>query len=81
MSNNPSVFNLHVTGQKGPHIFDQDELPTTLFLSIYESVRNHDGIPECNVHIKHFIDMEILKGQPFENDVRALVGLGPRRST
>lgn len=28
---------------------------------------------------KHFINMELLKGQPFENDIRKLVGLGPKK--
>ena len=81
MRNNPSVFNLHVTGQKGPHTFEPGEVPKILFLAINEAVENDEGIPELNIYIKHFIDMEILTGQPFENDVRALVGLGPRRST
>lgn len=81
MSDKPSVFNLHVIGQKDPHTFEPGEVPNNLFLAINETMESDEGIPELNIHIKHFIDMEILKGQPFENDVRALVGLGPRRST
>lgn len=79
MSNNPSVFNLHVTGQKGPHTFKPGEVPKILFLAINEVVENDEGIPELNIHIEHFIDMDLIKGQPFENDVRALVGLGPKK--
>lgn len=81
MSNNTSVFNLHVTGQKGPHTFEQGGTPKILFLAINEAMENDEGIPEVNIYIKHYIDMGILKGQPFENDVRALAGLGPRRSS
>ena len=82
MSNDkPSVFNLHVTGQKGPHTFEPGEVPKILFLAINERVENDIGIPERNIYVKHFIDMAILKGQPFENDVRALVGLGPKKES
>lgn len=81
MSDKPSVFNLHVSGQKDPYTFEPGEIPNNLFLAIYERVENDIGIPERNIYVKHFINMELLKGQPFEDDVRALVGLGPRRST
>ena len=79
MSDKPSVFNLHVSGQKDPHIFEPGEIPNNLFLAINERVENDIGIPERNIYVKHYMDMDLLKGQPFENDVRALVGLGSKK--
>ena len=81
MTDKPGVFSLHAIGQKDPHTFEPGEIPNNLFLAINERVESDIGIPERNIYVKHFINIEILKGKPCEDEVREMIGLSPRKSS
>jgi len=78
MNKTPTIFNLHEIGNKSPHLFDQGEVPKSLFLAVNQRVESEDGIPEAKITVTQFIRLDLLKGKPYEDEVRELVGLPPR---
>jgi hypothetical protein len=78
MSKAPGIFNLHEVGNKNPHLFGKEELPKSLFLALNHSVESQDGIPEANITITQFIRLDLIKGKPYENEIREMINLPPR---
>ncbi len=78
MSKAPKIFNLHEVGNKNPHLFGKEELPKSLFLALNHSVESQDGIPEANITITQFIRLDLIKGKPYENEIREMINLPPR---
>ncbi len=79
MNKTPALFNLHEIDKKYPHLFDPGEVPKSLFLAINQSVESEDGIPEAKITVTQFIRLDLLKGKPYEDEVRGMVGLPPRK--
>ena len=79
MSKTPGIFNLHELDKKYPHLFDPGEVPKSLFLAITQPIDSEDGIPEARATVAHFIRLDLLKGKPYEDEVREMVGLPPRK--
>jgi hypothetical protein len=71
------IFNLQAPGSAGPHIFPKGEAPDHLFLAVSEFSDSEDGDPQADMKVRHFIDIGVLKGKPYEDEVRALIGLPP----
>jgi hypothetical protein len=71
------IFNLQAPGSAGPHIFPKGEAPDHLFLAVSEFSDSEDGVPQADMKIRYFIDIDVLKGKPYEDEVRALIGLPP----
>lgn len=74
----PKIFQIISPGGKDTHIFEKGEVPKTLFLCLAERYTADDGVPEAHASVKIFIDADLFRGQTFENEVRALIGLEPR---
>ena len=79
MNKTPALFNLHEIDKKYPHLFDSGEVPKSLFLAINQPVESEDGIPEAKITVTQFIRLDLLKGKPYEDEVREMVGLPPRK--
>jgi hypothetical protein len=71
------IFNLQAPGSTGSHIFPKGEAPDHLFLAVSEFSDSEDGVPQADMKVRHFIDIGVLKGKPYEDEVRALIGLPP----
>jgi hypothetical protein len=71
------IFSLHVPGSTNPHIFPKGEAPDHLFLAVGEFLDPEDNTPVVEMKVRHFIDIAVLKGKPYEDEVRALIGLPP----
>jgi hypothetical protein len=74
----PKIFQIIAPGQRETHLFEAGETPKTLFLCLSERSVSEDGAPEAHARIKIFIDTDTFKGQPYEDDIRTLIGLPPR---
>ena len=79
MNKTPALFNLHEIDKKHPHLFDPGEGPKSLFLAVNQHVESEDGIPEAKITVTQFIRLDLLKGKPYEDEVREMVGLPPRK--
>ena len=79
MNKTPALFNLHEIDKKYPHLFDPGEVPKSLFLAVTQHVESEDGIPEAKITVTQFIRLDLLKGKPYEDEVREMVGLPPRK--
>lgn len=75
----PKIFQIISPGGKETHLFEKGEIPKTLFLCLAERHVAEDGVAEALASVKIFIDADLFKGQTFENEVRALIGLKPRK--
>lgn len=78
MSKAHYLFNVHEASSKSPHFFEQGELPKSLFLAINQPIESEDGIPEARATVTQFIRLDLLKGKPYEDEVREMIGLPPR---
>ncbi len=72
-------FQLLLTREKHPHIFAKGTVPTLFPTCINELDDPEGDIPVVDIRIHHLIDINVLNGKPYEDDVRALVGLSPRK--
>ena len=79
MNKTPALFNLHEIGKKYPHLFEPGEVPKSLFLVVNQPIDSEDGIPEARATVTQFIRLDLLKGKPYEDEVREMVGLPPRK--
>ncbi len=73
------IFQLHLARVNRPHIFAKGTVPTLFPTCINEYDDPEGDIPVANLRIHWFIDVDVLKGKPYEDEVRELVGLPPRK--
>ncbi len=72
-------FQLLLTREKHPHIFAKGTVPTLFPAYIYEHLDPEGDIPCVDLRIQFLIDINILNGKPYEDEVRGMVGLPPRK--
>jgi hypothetical protein len=73
------IFQLHFAKGKYPHIFAKGTVPTLFPTCINEYDDAEGDIPCVDLRIQFLIDINILKGKPYENEVREMVGLSTRK--
>jgi hypothetical protein len=73
------IFQLHLARVKHAHIFEKGTVPTLFPTCINEYDDPEGDIPCVDLRIHHLIDINILNGKTYEDEVRELVGLPPRK--
>ena len=78
MTENKS-FQLHLARVNHPHIFAKGTVPTLFPTCINELDDPEGDIPCVDLRVQFLIDINVLNGKPYEDEVREMVGLPPRK--
>ena len=73
------IFQLHLDRVKNAHIFDKGTVPTLFPTCINEYDDPEGDIPCVDLRIQFLIDINVLNGKSYEDEVREMVGLPPRK--
>jgi len=79
MTESGKIFQLHLANVKHPHIFEKGTVPNNIFAIISEYDDPEGDIPVVDHRVRHLIDFSLLKGKPYEDEVREMIGLPPRK--
>ena len=69
------LYQIYVARAKYPHIFEKGTVPIVFPICVSEYEDPEGDIPVVDLRIHYLIDINVLKGKPYEDEVRALVGL------